>query len=472
MRTLRLALSELHAATTTELVVDRAREHLTLHVPDVVDDIETSKIEAAEVSGNILRLEGVEAGARVVVAGRVPYSPRVHGLSRWVDPVDGLAYVVASGALGGAARFVAAEDGPDDRMATTIAVSGGGGTTVATGDPVESPGAGPRRFMSRIPLAGHQLGLAAGPWRSITDGPVRLLARQSLAYGDDFSALVDDSRRAHAWMAAWFAGSPLGGTAYTQVLLPDPPWLAMEHPGCVLVSERLLEVRDDVDRARRVAVLAHEVAHQWLGNLVSPRCWSDVGVFEGLAELLGQLACEALLGPAGAAYLERRRTAGPLAVLPSPADARTAGLAEVAGPVQHAELFRAARDKLGGATFRARLRALCRARAGSTASAEEVWAALGLAARTPVAVDLPMVMDPEGRRGRARRWDAMGELDPATAVRRVRATFRASRPGPGRVRDALAVVHDPRTPPAVTAALGAEVAPLLGPSLSPSGGHG
>jgi hypothetical protein len=441
---------------------------MTLHLPDVTGDIQTSGTKFWEVSGAMLRLEGVEAGARVVVAGRVPYASRVHGLTRWVDPDDGLAYVIASGALGGAALFLAAEVGPHDRMPTTIEVSGTGGTAVATGDPIGSSSGATRRFASRLPLAAHHLGLAVGPWRTFCDGPVRLLARRALAPGGELAALLADTRRVHEWVTGWFGDvSRLGGPRYTQVLLPDPPWLAMEHPGCVLVSERLLEGQDDVDRARRVAVLAHEVAHQWVGNLLSPRRWSDVGVLEGLAELLGQLACEVLLGRASESYLARRRSAGPLAVPPRPPDALTAGLAEVAGPVQHAELFRTARMELGAAVFRARIRALCRARAGLTVTADEVWAALGLEARTPTLVRIPTVTGSTGRHSAA-RWDRLGQLDPATSVRRVRAGFRASSPGPEQARAALMAIQDSRTPPAVATALAAEIACLLDPA-SPNG---
>lgn len=460
MRSLRLALREQDALTTTTLVMASARDRQTLHLPGIVDEIETSKIEGWHVAGDALRLEGVGAGARVVVAARVPYASRAHGLSRWVDPVDGLAYVVASGALGGAAGFLAAEGGPDDRMFTTIDVTGAGGTAVATGHPVDSCGEQTRRFASRITLAGHQIGLAAGPWRRITDGPVRLLLRRTLNADDDVATLLADSRHVLRWVTAWLGdSSQLCSPRYTQVLLPDPPWLAMEHPGCVLISERLLGARDEVSRARRVAVLAHEVAHQWLGNLVSPRGWSDVGVFEGLAELLGQLACEALLGRVGDAYLEERRSAGALAALPFPAEARTAGLAEVAGPVQHADLFRTARMELGAPVFRARVRALCRARAGSTATTAQVWAALGLEVRTPPMVRLPV---PDAMvRGSEPGWASLAELDPATAVRRVRAGFRAFPPAPARTLAALSAIQDPRTPPAVTAALAAEVVRVM-----------
>lgn len=42
------------------------------------------------------------------------------------------------------------------------------------------------------------------------------------------------------------------------------------------------------DLQRRVAyVLSHEIAHQWFGNLVTNRDWSDVYIQEGLATFFG-----------------------------------------------------------------------------------------------------------------------------------------------------------------------------------------
>ncbi|HEX5512076.1 MAG TPA: M1 family aminopeptidase [Actinomycetales bacterium] len=460
-RTVHLALGEDDATTTTTLVFRSPRDGVALRLDHELIGISTQGVASCELDDAVLSLQGVGVGARVTVHGRVRYRPRPHGLARLVDPSDGSAYIVASGALGGAPHFTACEEGPDDRLPTSLVVSGSRGTVLATGGRV-----GVGRFVGRMPLASHHLSVVAGPWQRHEQGAVSVLVRRSLSRAKAVADLLSDTERALAWLLDWFGGPAPWGRRYAQVLLPDPPWLGMEHPGCVLLSERLLG-REDVDRAddlgrgRRVAVLAHEAAHQWLGNLVSPRRWNDMGVFEGLAEVLGQLACEALLREAARPFLERRRRSGPLPVTDAAPGARTAGLAEVAGPVQHAALFLRVRDEIGAKVFQERVRNMCRRHRGTAVTSEQVWTALGVEPRRPWEVRLPVVASAATDR---LLTDLMrlASLDPATAVERARRVFRALPSGPERVHAALAVVRDPRLPSAVIAGVSSELAVGIG----------
>lgn len=382
-------------------------------------------------------------GSRTVATERASYRATPHGLSKWTDPVDGRGYVIGSGALDGATHFVAGTDGPADRLPTDVTVEPNAPTDVvrATGGDVAS----------------HHLGLVAGPWRVHAGPGVEVLGRQALDRAEHLGVLVEDTRRALDWLLDWF-GEPAAaapwGDVYTQVLVPEAPWFAMEHPGCVLLSERVL----DAPTGQRLAVVAHEAAHQWLGNLVSPRTWSDVGAFEGLAELLGQLAAQALGGAGTVGAVARRRAARPLATAPTPIDLRTlaatAGLAEVAGPVQHAELFRAVRAEDGAAEFRTRVRDLVARYAGSTCGTAEVWSALGRAEQRPRSLVLPAVA---GASRAAWVVGLDGGGDPASSARRARRAFRDRGPGGARVREALVALSDPRTPYPVVAGLAAEL---------------
>jgi len=213
-------------------------------------------------------------------------------------------------------------------------------------------------------------------------------------------------------------------------------------------------------------VLAHEAAHQWIGNLVPPASWPDLGVVEGLAELLGQLACRDLLGTAADAYLDHRRRPGPLARVPG-VDPRTrvetAGLAEVTGPAQHAELLRTVHDDLGAAGFRDGLRALVGSRRGLPTSAAQVWRALGAESREPAQVRLPAVAGHGGATW-TRALHDLRRTDPATAVVHARRAFRAAPPGGQRVEQALAALADATLPTAVAVGLATE---LAGPADPP-----
>jgi alanyl aminopeptidase len=72
---------------------------------------------------------------------------------------------------------------------------------------------------------------------------------------------------------------------------------AMENPGAITFGERLLLMPDasaPVDQRRAYAgVMAHELAHQWTGDLVTMSWWDDTWLNEAFATWLGNKAAEA-----------------------------------------------------------------------------------------------------------------------------------------------------------------------------------
>jgi len=82
-----------------------------------------------------------------------------------------------------------------------------------------------------------------------------------------------------------------------QVAIPGV-YFAMEHPGLVTYSQTLMVQRpaDETISSRRTwaSIAAHELAHQWFGDLVTMAWWDDTWLNESFASWLGEKTTDRL----------------------------------------------------------------------------------------------------------------------------------------------------------------------------------
>ena len=82
------------------------------------------------------------------------------------------------------------------------------------------------------------------------------------------------------------------------IALPDFAAGAMENWGCITFREQALLVdpaNTSLSSKQYVAmVIAHELTHQWFGNLVTMRWWTDLWLNEGFATWMSYLAVDSL----------------------------------------------------------------------------------------------------------------------------------------------------------------------------------
>ncbi len=119
----------------------------------------------------------------------------------------------------------------------------------------------------------------------------------------------DDARRTLGKtprMVAFFSqkyGYRYAFPKYAQVCVADFIFGGMENTSATLLTDRcLLDERSQLDSARAESLVAHELAHQWFGDLVVIEHWSHAWLKEGMASYAEVLWWEHEYGPEEAAY--------------------------------------------------------------------------------------------------------------------------------------------------------------------------
>jgi aminopeptidase N len=259
-------------------------------------------VDPAGTTGERLTLTGLARENELVVEGLMAYSNTGEGLHRFTDPADGRSYLYAHMFLDGARRIFPCFDQPDLKAIFTLTVTAPDGWLVAAnGEPAGAAEDGRFRFAPTEPLSTYFVSLIAGPYHVRTDShdgiPLALYCRQALApHLDEQAAEIFTITRQclDRYHEIFEVRYPFGH--YGQAFVPEFNFGAMENPGLVVFRDEFIHrsAVTDSEREQRAMVIAHEMAHQWFGNLVTMAWWDDLWLNESFAEYLGtRIAAEA-----------------------------------------------------------------------------------------------------------------------------------------------------------------------------------
>ncbi len=92
-------------------------------------------------------------------------------------------------------------------------------------------------------------------------------------------------------------GHPYPYAKYAQAVLSDFMWGGMENTSLTTINERALVTREVLDDVDSDGLVAHELAHQWWGDLLTTKTWEHLWLNEGFATYFDALYTEHRKGP-------------------------------------------------------------------------------------------------------------------------------------------------------------------------------
>ena len=255
-------------------------------------------------------------------------------------------------------------------------------------------------FADTIDLSTYLVAFVVGPLEATgpidVDGiPVRIIHPPGRA--DQTAFALEVAAHSLRWLADWYDIAVPGGKV-DLVALPDFAFGAMENLGCITFREVLLLVdpasADQHELESVAAVISHELAHLWFGDLVTMRWWNGIWLNEAFATFMEMKAVEAWrpdwdvwagFGAARAAALDIDALASTRPIeypVVTPADAES--MFDLLTYQKGAAVVRMLEQFLGEEVFRDGVRRYLSAHLGGNTDNEDLWTALEEASGQPV----------------------------------------------------------------------------------------
>ncbi|MDP9037258.1 MAG: M1 family metallopeptidase [Myxococcota bacterium] len=293
-----------------EVDVPQPTWHLVLHGRDLRVSRATARVGQTEMTASmttrlahggvvpeelVLRFpEPLPAGSAVLaLTYDAPFAPGLAGLYRVEQ--DGRSYAYSQFEATDARRAFPCFDEPGFKTPYDVTIAAPRGDIVLTNAPESAREDGPgekvtHHFRSSPPLPTYLVAFAIGDF-DIAEGqrepfPIRVITTKGGGRTGQ-TALALEAAAALVPRLADYFGAPYPYEKLDLVAVPDFAAGAMENPGLVTFRDvlLLLDATQATTAARRsqAEVIAHELAHQWFGDLVTLEWWDDLWLNEAFA---------------------------------------------------------------------------------------------------------------------------------------------------------------------------------------------